>query len=130
MAFTINAGILTPLESSPFPSGTGPSGIVVDAGDKFAYVANSQDSNVIAYSISNGALTSIGNYSTGIQPVAIGIDPSLNQYLYTANFLGNTVSGFELNATDGTLLNSQDSPFTANAQPTAVAAIPHGSQKK
>ena len=26
--------------------------------DKFAYVANSQDSNVTAYSISNGALTS------------------------------------------------------------------------
>ena len=67
--------------------------------DKFAYVANSQDSNVTAYSISNGALTSIGNYSTGTQPVAIGIDPSLNQYLYTANFLGNTVSGFQLNAT-------------------------------
>ena len=62
--------------------------------------------------------------------MAIGIDPSLNQYLYTANFLGNTVSGFELSATDGTLLISQGSPFNANAQPTAVAAIPHGSQKK
>jgi hypothetical protein len=65
-----------------------------------------------------------------LQPVAIGIDPSLNQYVYTANFLGNTVSGFELSATDGSLLNSQDSPSAANAQPTAVAAIPHGSQKK
>ncbi len=130
MAFTINAGILTPLGSSPFPSGTGPSGIVVDAGDKFAYVANSQDSNVIAYSISNGALTSIGNYSTGIQPVAIIIDPTLNQYLYTANFLGNTVSGFELNANDGSLLNALNSPYTANDQPTALATIPHGVKKK
>ena len=54
----------------------------------------------------------------------------MNQYLFTANFLGNTVSGFQLNATDGTLLNSQNSPYTANANPTAVAAIPHGTPKK
>jgi hypothetical protein len=61
-------------------------------------------------------------------PVAIGIDPSSNHFLYTANFLGNNVSGFQLNSTDGTLLNTQRSPYTANAQPTAVAAIPHGSK--
>jgi hypothetical protein len=54
----------------------------------------------------------------------------LNQYLYTANFLGNNVSGFEVNATDGTLLNSQQSPYPSNANPTAVAAITHGAKKK
>jgi 6-phosphogluconolactonase len=77
--------------------------------------------------MSNGALTNLGNYATGLQPVAIGIDPSTNHFLFTANFLGNgtvgSVSGFELTA--GTLINSEDSPFTSNAQPTAVAAIPH-----
>ena len=57
--------------------------------------------------------------------MAIGIDPSTNHFLYTANFLGNTVSGFELSITDGTLLDSQILSFPSNDQPTAVAAIPH-----
>jgi len=130
IAFQINNGLLTPLPGSPFASGLAPAAIAIDAAGKYAYVANSLDSNVTAYSISSGALVRLGAYATGSQPVAIGIDPSLNQYLYTANFLGNTVSGFQLSATDGTLLISQGSPFTANAQPTAVAAVPHGSQKK
>jgi 6-phosphogluconolactonase (cycloisomerase 2 family) len=75
--------------------------------------------------MSNGALTSLGNYTTGLQPVAIGIDPSTEHFLYTVNYLGGNVSGFELSTTGGTLLESQYSPFNADAQPTAVAAIPH-----
>ncbi len=123
--YTVSSGNLTPLAGSPFPAGNQPSAIVVDPSYPFAYVANSLDSNVTAYSISNGALSSIGTYATGLQPVAIGIDPSTNHFLYTLNFLDNTVSGFELSITNGTLLDSQNSPFPSNAQPTAVAAIPH-----
>ena len=70
--------------------------MAIDSTGKFAYVTNSQDANVGAYSVSNGNLTSIGTYATGLQPTAIGIDPSKNQFIYTANFLGNNVSGFEL----------------------------------
>ncbi len=130
LAYQINSGNLTPLSGSPFPAGNQPSAIAIDASGKFAYVANSQDSNVSGYSITSGALTRVSTYPTGLQPVAIGIDPSINQYVYTANFLGNSVSGFQLNATDGTLLNSQYSPYRANAQPTAIVAIPHGTPAK
>ncbi|MGB7546163.1 MAG: beta-propeller fold lactonase family protein [Terracidiphilus sp.] len=130
LSFQINSGLLTPVSGSPFRSGNGPAAVVVDATGKFVYVANSQDSNLTAYSAGGGVLKSLGTYTTGTQPVAIGIDPSTNQYLYTANFLGNSVSGFMLSATKGTLLNSQNSPYKANDLPTAVAAIPHGSQKK
>jgi len=128
--YQINAGLLTPLSSSPFKTGSQPSAIAIDATSRFAYVTNARDSNLTAYTISNGALNSIGTYTTGTQPVAIGIDPGTNQYLYTANFLGSTISGFQLNPNDGTLLNSQYSPYTSNALPTAVAAIPHESTKK
>jgi len=77
-------------------------------------------------SLSNA--TGPSTFATGLDPVAIGIDPSMNHFLFTANYLGSNVSGFEL-ATGGTLINSQNSPYTSNAQPTAVAAIPHnGSQ--
>jgi len=79
-------------------------------------------------------LTRIGTYAAGIDPVAMGIDPSKNHFLFIANFTpggaGGTVSGFELSATAGTLVDAQQSPFTSNANPTAVAAVPHGSAQK
>jgi 6-phosphogluconolactonase len=128
--FQINGGALAALSSSPFATGGLPSAILLDANAKYAFVANGQDSNLTVYSVSSGNLSRLGSYTTGTQPVAIGIDPSLNQYLFTANFLGNNVSGFQLNSSNGSLLNSQFSPSASNANPTAVAAITHGSTKK
>jgi DNA-binding beta-propeller fold protein YncE len=129
LAYSANAGILTPVGGSPFPTGNAPAAVVADASGNHVFVANSLDSNLTVYSSNGGVLTSLGVYTTGTQPVAIGIDPSLNEYIYTADFLGNSVTGFQMNATTGALLNSQQSPYGANANPTAVAAIPHGKPK-
>jgi hypothetical protein len=122
-------GLLTPLSGNPFPAGGQPSALVADPTYSYLYVTNALDSTVEAYSMNSGELTSLGTYGTGLEPVAIGIDPSTNHFLYTANYLGNTsygtVSGFVLSPTAGTLINSESSPYTANAQPTAVVAIPH-----
>ena len=123
--YTVVSGNLTPLAGSPFPAGNQPSAMAIDPSYPYAYVANSLDSTVTAYAVSNGVLTSIGTYATSLQPVAMGIDPSTNHFLYTANYLGNTVSGFELSTTAGTLLVSQYSPYATNAEPIAVAAVPH-----
>ncbi len=120
-----SAGILTPLSGSPFPAGNQPSSIVVDPSYPYLYVANSLDATVSAYSVSNGALTRLGSYTTGLDPVDIGVDPSTNHFLYTANFLSNNINNFELSTTAGTLVNTQYSPYVANPQPTAIAAIPH-----
>jgi len=129
LAYSANSGILTAVSGSPFPTGNAPAAIVVDGSGNHVFVANSLDSNLTVYSSNGGVLSSLGVYTTGTQPVAIGIDPSLNEYIYTANFLGNSVTGFQVNATTGALLNSQESPYGANANPTAVAAIPHGKPK-
>jgi len=128
--FSFASGLLTSLSGSPFLAGNQPTAIVVDPAYPFAYVANGLDGSVNAYSISSGALTRVGTYSAGTQPVAMGIDPSTNHFLFTANFLGSNVSDFELSATAGTLTNTQLSPYTSNAQPTAVAAVAHGSTQK
>ena len=136
LGYTLANGVPTPMTSgtggtNAFPAGGGPSGIVVNPTYPYAYVVNALDSTLTAYSVSNGALTRLGtaasggNYTTGAQPVAIGLDPSTNRFLYTANFLGNNVSGFTIDPTNGSLLISQFSPFASNANPAAVAAIPH-----
>lgn len=120
-----SGGALSALSGSPYPAGGQPSAVVVDPSFPFAYVTNSQDSTVTAYSRSNGVLTSIGTYATGLQPVAVGIDPSTNHFLYTVNFLSGNVSGFQSSQAQGTLLVSQNSPYGTNPQPVAVAAVPH-----
>jgi DNA-binding beta-propeller fold protein YncE len=128
-AFSVGSGLLTPVSGSPFPTGNAPSAVAADATGNHVFVANAIDSTLTVYSSNGGVLSALGSYPTGTQPAAIGIDPSLNEYVYTANFLGNTVSGFQLNAANGTLLTSQYSPYSSNANPTAVAAIPHGKPK-
>ena len=130
LGYAVQSGTLTPLTNgagggNSFAAGAQPSALVVDTNGKFMYVTNFLDANVTAYSINAGALTKIDSYATGLQPVALGIDPSHNHYLYTINFLGNSVSGFQVNPTDGSLINTQSSPYRANSLPTAVAAIPH-----
>jgi 6-phosphogluconolactonase len=131
LGFTVQSALLTPLSGSPFPSGNQPSGITIDPAGSYAFVSNALDSTVTVYTVSNGILTrTSATYPTGLQPIAIGIDPSAKHFLYTANYLGNNLSGFELTTTNGPLLNSKGSPFPSNAQPTAIAAIPHGSQTK
>jgi hypothetical protein len=130
VGFALNGGSLSFIAGEPFGAGTQPGALAVDQTYGYLYVANMTDSSVEAWSIANGAPKTIGTYATGIQPVAIGIDPSTNHFVYTANFLGNDVSGFELSTTAGSLINTQNSPFPSNAQPTAVAAIPHGTAAK
>ena len=90
------SGLLTPLSGSPFPAGNQPTAIVVDPSYPYLYVTNSLDSSVTAYSASNGELTRLGAYSTGLEPVAIGIDPSTNHFLYTTNYLGGRSCGHSL----------------------------------
>jgi 6-phosphogluconolactonase (cycloisomerase 2 family) len=138
LGYTIGATGLLTLLGGPYATGNQPSAIAIDPNAPnypYLYVANAQDSTVTAFSMNNGLLTRIGSYPTGLQPVALGIDPSTNHFLYTVNFLGSgingTVSGFELSTTGtagaaaGSLVNSQNSPYISNAQPTAVAAISH-----
>ncbi len=130
-AFAVSGGTLTPIAGGPFATGNAPSAIVVDKTGTLAYVANAQDSTITGYFVSpNGALAIAETSPSDTQPVALGIDPAMNQYLFTANFLANTVSGYRIDTRSGELLNSQFSPYAANANPTAVAAVPHGSVQK
>jgi 6-phosphogluconolactonase (cycloisomerase 2 family) len=94
--------------------------------DTFLYVANSLDSTVTAYSASAGNLTQLGNYASGIDPIAVTVDPRNIGFLYTVNFLGNSISGYQINASTGALINAQRSPFLSSVQPTAISGIPHG----
>ena len=122
------------LLNGPYRTGGEPSSIAIDPRGKFIYVSNSLDSSVTAYVIDlttgtpSTAVNSTGSQtnSTDTQPVSVAVDPALGRFVYTANFLGNSVSGFRLDPTAGTLKQTQTTPYPTGIHPTAVALVPHG----
>jgi 6-phosphogluconolactonase len=120
--------------NGPFKTGDEPSAVAIDPRGLYIYVANSLDSTVSAYVISlatgtpSAALNTTGsaNNPTDTEPVAILVDAALGRFVYTANHLGNSVSGFRLNATTGTLTSTLTTPYATGDTPTALASVPHG----
>lgn len=129
-----NSNVLNFLQNGPFKTGGQPSAIAIDARGKFIYVSNSLDSTVTAYSIDLGTGTpSTAVNTTGSQtnntdtgPIAIAVDPALARFVFTANALGNSVSGFQLDPIAGTLKQTQATPYPTGNHPAAVALVPHG----
>jgi 6-phosphogluconolactonase len=122
------------LLNGPYKTGGQPSSIAIDPRGKFIYVSNSLDSSVTAYVIdlSTGTPSTAVNTTGGqtnttdTQPVSVAVDPALGRFVYTANFLGNSVSGFRLDPTAGTLKQTQATPYPTEIHPAAVAIVPHG----
>jgi 6-phosphogluconolactonase (cycloisomerase 2 family) len=122
------------MTSGPFRTGSEPSAITLDPRGKFIYIANALDSTVSAYEITQatgnptGAVNVTGSATnnTDTTPVAIVVDPAIGRFVYTANELGNSISGFRLDPTAGNLSPTQSTPYPTGAKPTALVAIPHG----
>ena len=72
------------------------------------------------------SVTGTAATTTDTDPVSIIVDPALGRFVYTANYLGNSVSGFKLNPSDGTIEQTQATPYPTGANPRALIAIPHG----
>jgi 6-phosphogluconolactonase (cycloisomerase 2 family) len=122
------------LISGPYRTGAEPTAVAVDPRGKYIYVSNSLDSSVSAYAINlaTGVPSAVVNVtgsqvnSTDTEPVAIAVDPALGRYVYTANLLGNSISGFRLDPNTGSLDAAQATPYPSGAKPRAIVIIPHG----
>ena len=129
-----NSTTLNYMISGPFTTGSEPSAISIDPRGKFLYVANTLSSSVSAFvidlttGIPSAAVNTTGSATntTDTQPGAIAVDPALGRFVYTANYLGNSVSGFRLDPTAGTLTATQSTPYPSDSKPTAIAIVPHG----
>jgi 6-phosphogluconolactonase (cycloisomerase 2 family) len=122
------------LVSGPYKTGNEPSSVTIDPRGKYIYVSNSLDNTVSAFAIDlttgipSAAINATGSASnaTDSQPDAIVVEPSEGRYVYTANYLGNSVSGFRLNPNTGTITQTESTPYPSEKNPTAIVAIPHG----
>lgn len=129
-----NSSTMNFLISGPYRTGAEPTAVAIDPRGKYIYVSNALDSTVSGYAINlaTGIPSAVINVtgssvnSTDTQPVAIAVDPALGRYVYTANYLGNSLSGFRLNPNTGALDLAQATPYPSESKPTAVLLIPHG----
>jgi 6-phosphogluconolactonase len=122
------------LLNDPFKTGNEPTSVKIDPRGIFIYVSDSLDSSISGYDIAlpTGTPSAIVNsnsslvYATDTQPVAIAVDPALGRFVYTANHVGNSVSGFRLNPSTGVLTQTQATPYPTGSAPTALVLVPHG----
>ncbi|MDR3773757.1 MAG: beta-propeller fold lactonase family protein [Terracidiphilus sp.] len=135
IGYTIQSGsTLAFLINGPFKTGNEPNSIAIDPRGIYLYISNGLDSTVSAYviSLSTGTPSAAVNVtgsqtnSTDTTPVAVAVDPAIGRFVYTANQLGNSLSGFVLNPDTGALQPTQSTPYPAGQQPSALAVVPHG----
>ena len=116
-----------------FATGSVPSGIAVDACNRFIYAANQNSNNVSAYTICNGGPASsaacqssdgslvpvpASPFSAGNGPDAVAVDP-LGNFVYVVNKLANTLSGYRISPVSGSLGNA--STVTTGSTPVSIA---------
>jgi 6-phosphogluconolactonase len=122
--------------NGPFKTGNEPQSVAVDPRGIYIYLVNALDSTVSGYTINlpTGTPSTIVNVtssalnSTDTQPVWLAIDPALGRFIYTANYLGNSISGFRLNPDSGALVATQATPYPTGQKPIALAIVPHGNR--
>jgi len=130
----LGGATLRPLLNGPFRTGNQPTAITIDPRGSFLYLTNELDNSISAYEINlqngtpAGAINPTGSAtnSTGTLPVSVLVDPGFGRYVFSANFLDNSVTSFQLNPSTGTLSATQGGPFPTVGQPVAIAAIPRG----
>ncbi len=130
LSYSVQAnGQIVPSLTSPNNTDVFPDSVTVDPRGEYVYVANYTANNISAYTINpstNPGVTFVGSYGTGTGPTCVFVEPALGTYIYTTNFLDNTVSGLNIDLSTGTLAPVQNTPFLAAGQPTCVAATVHG----
>jgi 6-phosphogluconolactonase (cycloisomerase 2 family) len=135
IGYTIQSGsVLDFMINGPFSAGSEPNSLVIDPRGKYIYASDGLSNQVTAFNISlatgtpSATINTTGSQtnSTDTDPVSIVVDAALGRFVYTANYLGNSVSGFRLNPDTGALSPTQASPFPTGAKPSAVATVPHG----
>jgi 6-phosphogluconolactonase (cycloisomerase 2 family) len=129
--YTIQStGQLNPINEGLAQTGNFPNGITVDPRGMFVYVTNYTDGTISTYNVNtaNGILTdnATPTLKAGPGALCVIVEPALARFIFTANFLENEVSSAELNTVSGSLTTDQNSPYPTSAQPTCVAAVPHG----
>jgi len=118
-AIDTGTGALTPIGAD---IATFARGAAVDPTGRYAYFATVGASGRLdAYRVGpTGALAAIGSAPVGSQPLGVAVSRS-GRFVYVANLLEDTLSGFRIDDATGAVTPLPGSPFAAGHNPFAVA---------
>jgi 6-phosphogluconolactonase len=129
-SFTINSDGTLTAGTTSYPTGQTPVSLAIDPSGKFLFVANQADSTISVFSVADATLSAVGTFSTqdpsnpGLSaPSALAVTASGN-FLYVANQLTNSVSGFTYDATSGSLTPLSTFSVPAGTNPSALVLSP------
>jgi 6-phosphogluconolactonase (cycloisomerase 2 family) len=133
--YTIGTGgALTPMSTAAVASGANPYSITIAniSGQEYAYVANSNSTNIVnntssvsQYTVgSNGGLIPMNpvTVATGTNPVSVAVDNS-GQYAYVANYGSNNVSQYKIGS-GGALTAMSTATVAAGTSPYSISIDP------
>ena len=133
--YTINGGAtvgaLTPMVNGPFLTGFFPVSLTIDPRGKYLYTANYGASTIGTYAIDTATGNPAGvvassNFTVATGPTCVSVEPALGIYLYTSNYLDNSVSGGQLDPHNGSLKTVENSAFSAGANLSCVTTAANG----
>jgi 6-phosphogluconolactonase (cycloisomerase 2 family) len=134
-AFSVNAGVLTPLATPTFLTDEHPKDLTIDATGTHLYapVANGSTPGAVDWFTINADGTLTGGKATGssvpagVGPVYLDIDPTA-PFAYVSSTGGAHVYGYSINATTGALTALASSPFStgAGSTPQFITIDPSG----
>jgi 6-phosphogluconolactonase (cycloisomerase 2 family) len=125
-------GALTPVPTSPFATGYGPTCVAVDPTGQFVYVTGTGNSiflgTVSGYSIDRktGVLTPVPGSPFAATPgtFVIAVDPTARFAYVATSDSTSTVLGYRIDRKTGTLTPIPGSPFGGVSTPQSVAVDP------
>jgi len=115
-AYSLNTGtgVLTPLATSPFATGSGPVSLAMDPASRFLFTANSNTNNVSAFTVNaDGSLTAVPGspFPAGNSPQYLVTDRT-GTHLYVVNVNDNSVEAYTIAANGAlTVLNLYSTGF-------------------
>jgi len=114
---------------TPAGAGQNPTAMLVDPTDSFLYVLSYGSSQIFAFRIATetGTLSALTPASapTGAQPVAMAMHENYTvsgEFIYTSNSTGESITGFSVGATTGSLNTNPTTTLFTPGLPNAMAA--------
>lgn len=134
MAYSIAASGV-PSQIATAPTEAGPAGLTIDVTGKYLYVANTVAGTIGGYTfgangqpIASTVATSVqaGTGPTCITTIGVPTNASATHaiYLYASNSLSNSLTGEQMDPTNGSLKQIQNNPFGGSTLPTCVVSVP------
>ncbi|CAN5677351.1 hypothetical protein BH10ACI4_BH10ACI4_03420 [soil metagenome] len=124
-----------PTQLAVASTGGTPAGMTIEASGKYLYLANTADGSIGGYTFGANGEPVQSTVSKSVQSgtgtncvTTIGIPTSASPthavYLYASNNLSNTVTGEQMDPTDGSLKQIQGTPFGGSGLPTCLVSVP------